>query len=76
MTEASFLDKVKNVIKETSTYLANGARNVPIEEYKRRADICNTCVHFVHSKSTCGVCGCLMHIKAKWQTSDCPKNKW
>jgi hypothetical protein len=56
--------------------LANGAQNVSKEEYIGRVDVCNTCVHFIHKDYTCGVCGCLMHIKAKWKTSKCPKDKW
>jgi gamma-glutamyl:cysteine ligase YbdK (ATP-grasp superfamily) len=76
MSKPSFLDKVKSVIKETTTHLANGAQNVSKEEYIGRVDVCNTCVHFIHKDYTCGVCGCLMHIKAKWKTSKCPKDKW
>tara|TARA_Y100000401_G_C8305513_1_gene216687 strand:- start:107 stop:364 length:258 start_codon:yes stop_codon:yes gene_type:complete len=63
-------------VKETAKHLANGAQNVTKKEYLSRMDICNSCVHFIHKDNTCGVCGCLMHIKAKWQTSQCPKDKW
>tara|TARA_Y100001938_G_scaffold149474_1_gene236406 strand:- start:2017 stop:2247 length:231 start_codon:yes stop_codon:yes gene_type:complete len=76
MSEPNFLDKVKSVIKDTAKYLADGAKNVPEEEYLRRAKICDSCVHFVRKKNACGICGCYMHVKAKWKISECPKEKW
>ena len=76
MSKPSFLDKVKSVIKDTSKYIASGAQNVPPEEYLRRAKICDSCVHFVKKDNVCGVCGCYMDVKAKWSTSEGPKNKW
>jgi|5_EtaG_2_1085323.scaffolds.fasta_scaffold03427_4 hypothetical protein len=72
----SFLDKVKNIAKDTAAYLVDGARNVPKEEFIRRAGICDSCVHFIHNQSTCGICGCWMDVKAKWRKSKCPKDKW
>ena len=72
----SLIQKAKNLVKETAKHLANGAQNVTKKEYLSRMDICNSCVHFIHKDNTCGICGCLMHIKAKWQTSQCPKDKW
>jgi len=76
MSSPSFLDKVKSIIKDTSKHLVNGAKNVPKEEYLRRATICNSCIHFIEKENKCGICGCLMDVKAKWKTSECPKNKW
>ena len=72
----TFLDKVKSVVKDWSIHIGDGMRNVPPEEYIRRTSICNSCVKFIHKDDTCGVCGCLMGIKAKWRTSSCPDKKW
>ena len=72
----TFLDKVKSVLKETAKYAADGMKNVPPEEYIRRTSICNKCPKFVHENHSCGVCGCYMHVKARWSTSECPDKKW
>ena len=71
-----FLQLAKNIIKDTTTHVANGSKCVQKEEYLRRAEICDSCVHFIKKSNTCGVCGCWMHVKAKWETSTCPKDKW
>jgi hypothetical protein len=74
--KVSFINKAKNLIKETTNHVLNGAQNVSREEYLRRAMVCDSCVHFVKKDNICGVCGCYMDVKAKWKVSDCPKNKW
>ena len=72
----SFLDKVKSVIKDTTKHVFDGATLVSKEEYLKRAEICNSCVHFIKKDNSCGICGCWMEVKAKWRTSKCPKEKW
>ena len=76
MGKPSFVDKVKSIVKDTTKYIASGARNTTKDEFLKRAEICDSCVHFIHKTTTCGICGCWMHVKAKWKTSKCPKGKW
>ena len=42
--------------------------------YDSRILICNSCVFLQNNK--CGICGCYVKKKAKWNTESCPKNKW
>tara|TARA_R100001594_G_scaffold139074_1_gene183170 strand:+ start:398 stop:634 length:237 start_codon:yes stop_codon:yes gene_type:complete len=72
----SFLSMVKSIAKDTANWVKNGAKKVSKEEYIRRAEVCDSCVHFIHKSNTCGVCGCWMDVKAKWKTTKCPKDKW
>lgn len=74
--EPSLLSKAINLVKGTAEHVVSGAENVSKEEFKKRIDICNSCIHFVGKKEICGICGCYMSVKAKWKTSECPKDKW
>lgn len=48
--------------------------------YKKRMDICRGCEHFKSvwkdKVSVCGVCGCLMELKANIAFADCPEGHW
>ena len=47
---------------------------VSFEKYSDRLAICSDCEH--RCLRTCCECGCLLMKKAKWETEECPKNKW
>jgi hypothetical protein len=76
MNKVSFLDRAKSIIKATTKHVLSGAEHVSEEEYLKRAKECDSCIHFIKKDNVCGICGCIMDVKAKWKTSECPKNKW
>jgi len=63
-------DLVKQFTSEITHYVKNGMPNVSASEYQDRLEACNTCPH--KKESTCGLCGCVIALKAKMATSDCP----
>ena len=67
---------ITNFVKETKKYINEGRPQVTPEQYQDRLDICDSCDFLRKTTFTCGVCGCYLGTKAKWATSDCPKNKW
>ena len=73
----SFLRMVRNFVKDSAKFIAEGAPVCSKEEYEERMAICVSCEHFTEKK-TCGLCGCNMPLKVGWKTSECadtPK-KW
>jgi len=46
------------------------------KEYDARLSICEGCHVFDKIMSVCKNCGCGMILKAKWQESTCPLDKW
>jgi|TARA_R110002012_G_scaffold241586_3_gene415772 hypothetical protein len=60
--------------KEAAKYIAEGAPNVSPEQYEERLKACQSCEHRVEGthNDSCGLCGCKIAVKAKWQTTDCP----
>ena len=72
----SALTMIKNFSKELTGYVAKGMPNVSSEDYQERIDTCFNCEHFLEKLKRCGACGCLVEHKAKWKTTNCPKNKW
>ena len=49
---------------------------VPKEIYHSRLATCYTCPLFKHNTGRCGVCGCVMKLKAKLANEHCPEHKW
>lgn len=61
---------------------------IPLEEYNRRLDICDSCEYHNHKwfpaypnpenkpLKSCEFCGCYMPQKACYPDSTCPKNRW
>ena len=49
---------------------------VPSEVYKKRIDICKSCVKYFKLTGNCKVCGCFMKIKARVSQQYCPEEKW
>ena len=68
----SIFQMIKTFAKEAALYAKNGAPNVTQKEYRKRLEACNICPHLKKDLMRCGVCGCLVEHKAKWQTSQCP----
>lgn len=55
-----------------------GVRITDSAEYERRMGICSQCGKFEYG-STCGVCGCVMQVRARLADGRCPypgKSKW
>ena len=52
-----------------------GVRLVAEAEYTRRFGICLECPHFMYG-STCDVCGCIVHVRARLADGRCPRKKW
>lgn len=47
------------------------------EEYQKRLQICSQCPHIQNQKVPfCGLCGCLIKIKARLHDFACPIGKW
>ena len=68
-------EKIKNLMKATADYVKSGFVNVTDEQYKERLDICSIC-EFKSENWKCNACGCNLLIKARMQSSTCPKDKW
>jgi hypothetical protein len=46
---------------------------------KRRLDICNNCSNLKKNSilpDQCGICKCIVKIKAMFPSQKCPANKW
>ena len=64
--------------------LMNPNKYLPKQEYRERLAICNYCPERLkHSKgceltkfSRCPECGCIISLKAKLSTENCPLRKW
>ena len=72
----SFFEMVKNFAKETKEFIKQGAPSVTEAQYKERLDECDSCPHLIRKEMRCGLCGCMVEHKAKWQTSNCPDKRW
>ena len=49
---------------------------VPSEVYKKRIDICKSCVYYFKPTGSCKICGCFMKLKARISQQYCPEEKW
>ncbi len=52
-----------------------GVRLAREEIYASRMKVCAECEKFLYG-STCGVCGCVMQVRARLADGKCPKKKW
>lgn len=50
----------------------------PNEEYEKRLQVCGKCPNYTKTLGIgrCKVCGCVMAIKAKILSMECPEKKW
>ena len=74
--KVSLSDKVKSLIKATGEHISNGMKNVDDSIYIERTSICKDCEFLVKERNACEKCGCYIPIKARWEVSKCPINKW
>ncbi len=53
-------------------------RDISKKEYENRLSVCNDCLFKRRSLhgDRCGVCKCILKMKARWSTESCPKDKW
>lgn len=64
--------------------LLNPKNYVTKDLYRERLDICNYCPLRLNESrgkrlqkfSTCPECGCIISLKAKLKTENCPINEW
>tara|TARA_Y100000361_G_C11129578_1_gene328061 strand:- start:266 stop:565 length:300 start_codon:yes stop_codon:yes gene_type:complete len=68
----SIFQMLKSFSGEALKHIANKGRNVSKEDYADRLDACNSCEHLIKKHMRCGLCGCLVQFKAKWETTTCP----
>tara|TARA_R100000234_G_scaffold98039_3_gene66491 strand:- start:3341 stop:3637 length:297 start_codon:yes stop_codon:yes gene_type:complete len=68
----SMFQMLKSFSTEALKHIANKGRNVSSEDYAERLDACNSCKHLIKKHMRCGLCGCLVQFKAKWETTTCP----
>ncbi len=76
MSKPSFLQMVKNFAAEAKEYVQQGAPNVTESQYAERLQECDACPHLEREHMRCGLCGCHVENKAKWETANCPDNRW
>lgn len=71
------MGRVFRFIKALFRYAIYGHfKNTTFSEYAERITVCSECEKLNKEKWTCGICGCYLTKKAKWQTEDCPLAKW
>ena len=44
--------------------------------YNRRIEICKGCEHLHSLGMNCELCGCFVHVKARFKMFHCPAGKW
>lgn len=74
--DLSLMERAKGFIKTTGKHISNGMKNVDDSVYKERLSVCKKCEHLALKQNMCKKCGCYLPIKAKWEVSECPINKW
>ena len=73
----SILQKAVNFSKATAKHVMDGSRKVDDKDFSIRMEACLSCDHIIKKDpKTCGLCGCVLKVKARWRTSDCPDNRW
>lgn len=66
---------LKNFTKDLAKFAKAGAPHVDRFEYEDRVKTCLSCEHLLRNKR-CGLCGCVIEVKAAWATADCPDGRW
>lgn len=78
----SISEQGKNLAKFTFEVVKNTLNVSPSpvfateEKQKERLDICQKCDYFSYRQSRCRQCGCFMKQKVKFESSECPIQKW
>lgn len=73
--QPSLWSQAKSFGKSMVDYAASGFANTTDEEYAERMGICEKCEHYT-SEGRCDICNCVMGIKAKLCSAECPIKKW
>ena len=60
--------------REMGVWTANGMPFTPLAERMKRNKVCYECEHF--KNPLCLKCGCVIFVKARLATSQCPEGKW
>ena len=66
-------DDIQKIVEQVTSM--KSVRLVSSDVYENRFDICQNCNDFMYG-STCGVCGCVMQVRARLSDGKCPKKKW
>ena len=66
-------DDIQKMVEQVTSM--KSVRLVSSDVYENRFDICQICDDFMYG-STCGVCGCVMQVRARLSDGNCPKKKW
>lgn len=74
MERPSFFKQTKSLLSAVKDFVSDGCSLVDKTEYQRRLEICNTCPQ--KNNDRCGVCNCILAIKAQAKVWHCPINKW
>jgi hypothetical protein len=69
-----FLKQLKTFKDEVVRFVREGAPIVTSEVYEIRLNTCAECPHLKDYR--CGICGCVVEEKAKWETAECPDKRW
>ena len=72
--EPGIIKKAANFAKAITKHAQDGFKDVSLEQYIERIEICNKCP--LQKDGECLACGCIISKKAWWRSEDCPKDKW
>jgi len=70
----TFGEVTKHFAKAVSTWIAEGLPLVDAKVHGARYAACRGCIHFKNYQ--CKLCRCIVYIKAKLATAECPKQLW
>ena len=69
---------LKSFTKDTAKFVKSGSPIISKDEYAERLDACMKCEHVNKKSMRCGLCGCMLQMKARMKTAECPDkpSKW
>lgn len=70
------IDKIKNFSKAVVKHVKDGLREVTEKEFEERLSICKACEYYKDGTCIHKDCGCILDIKCKWASEECPEKKW
>lgn len=68
----SLFQMLKSFTKDTAKFVKNGAPIISKDDYAERLDACMGCEHVNKKSMRCGLCGCMLQMKARMKTAECP----
>ena len=68
--------KAWHFFKAMGRHFAKGRKFVSETEYLERLSVCDACEYRDHKTCTHSNCGCHLPTKAKWESEDCPDDRW